>query len=76
MKKEVDKRLCTLCGDTLKAIGNKRKNGKYGLKDWPNRCLHKKCWVLVINQHEHNCRTNSPKKIEWAKKFNLRLPDE
>ena len=67
--------LCKYCNRALKPIGDKRKNGKSGLKDWSTRCFHKKCWIIVNDQHDHNCWVNSPNKIKWAKKYNLRLHD-
>jgi hypothetical protein len=35
---------CVECDKPLVAIGNKRKNGKAGKKDWSNRKLHTECW--------------------------------
>lgn len=38
-------RLCSECWNILVPIGDGRSNGKYGLYDWDERTLHKKCWL-------------------------------
>lgn len=38
---------CTHCGKPLRAIGDKRKNGKSTTKDWDNRQLHVGCWKYL-----------------------------
>ena len=37
---------CKRCNKTLRAVGQARANGK-AHKDWPQRDLHKKCWLEV-----------------------------
>jgi outer membrane biosynthesis protein TonB len=39
-------RICKWCKKPLQVIGNRRKNGKDGLKDWTGRRFHKKCYKL------------------------------
>ena len=42
------KKRCTICGNTVVAMGSARANGKTGLTDWDNRPMHKKC----LKQHQ------------------------
>ena len=38
---------CVRCDKTLRAIGTARVGGKKTHRDWPQRSLHKKCWMEV-----------------------------
>ena len=38
-----EKKKCVICGKTLRAIGDRRANGK-NHKDWDGRTKHKQCW--------------------------------
>lgn len=40
-------RTCQHCQKALKTIGNKRKNGKKDLEDYPTRKYHKKCLEYI-----------------------------
>lgn len=36
---------CLKCGQSLRPLGDKRKNGQVGLKDWETRKYHRKCFL-------------------------------
>ena len=42
-------RYCSYCGKHLVAVGEWRRNGKAGKKDWEKREFHSKCYKEVVD---------------------------
>ena len=42
---------CSYCGGFLRSVGNRRKNGKPGKRDWDSRQFHTKCYNRITERH-------------------------
>ena len=64
-------RLCSYCGKHLVAVGDRRRNGKFGKMDWDKREFHSKCYKELVAEGD----LYSWKKLDFGKHKGLTLDD-
>lgn len=49
----MEKNNCKYCGKVLQKVGELRKNGKMGKRDWEGRATHSKCYKHIMTMMKY-----------------------